>query len=107
MSVVVISGAGQGQGAAEARLLAARGTTVIATDLTEAPAEDLAGALQKSQGSYEAAKVTYDMQLQKSAQDLKFAKDQSGAPITKNANFGNALAYQDPFNARLGLRLSF
>jgi NAD(P)-dependent dehydrogenase (short-subunit alcohol dehydrogenase family) len=44
MSVVVITGAGQGQGAAEARLLAARGTTVIATDLTEAPAEDLAGA---------------------------------------------------------------
>ena len=44
MSVVVITGAGQGQGAAEARLLAARGTTVIATDLTEAPAEDLPGA---------------------------------------------------------------
>jgi len=44
VSVVVITGAGQGQGAAEARLLAARGTTVIATDLTEAPAEDLPGA---------------------------------------------------------------
>ena len=41
MSVVVVTGAGQGQGAAEARLLAARGTTVIAADLTEAPAEDL------------------------------------------------------------------
>lgn len=44
MSVVVITGAGQGQGAAEARLLAARGMTVIAADLGEAPAEDLAGA---------------------------------------------------------------
>jgi 3alpha(or 20beta)-hydroxysteroid dehydrogenase len=29
VSVVVITGAGQGQGAAEARLLAARGATVI------------------------------------------------------------------------------
>jgi 3alpha(or 20beta)-hydroxysteroid dehydrogenase len=44
MSVVVITGAGQGQGAAEARLLAAHGTTVIATDLTATPAEDLPGA---------------------------------------------------------------
>ena len=44
MSVVVITGAGQGQGAAEARLLAALGATVIATDLAEAPAEDLPGA---------------------------------------------------------------
>ena len=44
MSVVVITGAGQGQGAAEARLLAAQGTTVIAVDLGETPAEDLAGA---------------------------------------------------------------
>ena len=44
MSVAVITGAGQGQGAAEARLLAARGATVIATDLQEAPAEDLPGA---------------------------------------------------------------
>jgi NAD(P)-dependent dehydrogenase (short-subunit alcohol dehydrogenase family) len=43
VSVVVVTGAGQGQGAAEARLLAARGTTVIAADLTEAPAEDLPG----------------------------------------------------------------
>ena len=42
--MVVITGAGQGQGAAEARLLAARGTTVIAADLGEAPAEDLRGA---------------------------------------------------------------
>ncbi|HEX3309164.1 MAG TPA: SDR family NAD(P)-dependent oxidoreductase [Streptosporangiaceae bacterium] len=44
MSVVVITGAGQGQGAAEARLLAARGATVIALDRTEEPAEELSGA---------------------------------------------------------------
>jgi 3alpha(or 20beta)-hydroxysteroid dehydrogenase len=41
MSIVVVTGAGQGQGAAEARLLAAHGTTVIAAGLTETPAEDL------------------------------------------------------------------
>ena len=39
MSVVVITGAGQGQGAAEARLLADQGATVIGVDLGEAPAE--------------------------------------------------------------------
>jgi len=44
VSVVVITGAGQGQGAAEARLLAAQGATVIALDLGEAPAEALPGA---------------------------------------------------------------
>jgi len=44
MSVVVVTGAGQGQGAAEARLLASRGATVIAADLMEAAAEDLRGA---------------------------------------------------------------
>lgn len=44
MSVAVITGAGQGQGAAEARLLAARGVTVIALDRTEEPAEELSGA---------------------------------------------------------------
>ena len=44
MSVVVITGAGQGQGAAEARLLAARGATVIAADLGEKSAEELPGA---------------------------------------------------------------
>lgn len=43
MSVVIVTGAGQGQGAAEARLLAARGTTVVAVDRTEAPADDLPG----------------------------------------------------------------
>jgi NAD(P)-dependent dehydrogenase (short-subunit alcohol dehydrogenase family) len=44
MSVVVVTGAGQGQGAAEARRLAARGVTVIAVDLGAEPAEDLAAA---------------------------------------------------------------
>ena len=43
MSVVVITGAGQGQGAAEARLLVGHGATVIAADLTDTPAEDLPG----------------------------------------------------------------
>jgi NAD(P)-dependent dehydrogenase (short-subunit alcohol dehydrogenase family) len=41
--VVVVTGAGQGQGAAEARLLAAQGATVIGLDRTEAPAEHLLG----------------------------------------------------------------
>ena len=40
-------------------------------------------------------------------QDLKFAKTAGGGPITKNPNFGQPLAYQDPFSARLGLRLTF
>jgi hypothetical protein len=40
-------------------------------------------------------------------QDLKFAKNTAGQPLTKNPNFGNALAYQTPFNMRLGLRLTF
>jgi len=42
--VVVVSGGGRGQGAAETRLLAASGAHVTALDLDEAPAEDLAGA---------------------------------------------------------------
>lgn len=41
--VVVVTGAGQGQGAAEARLLAALGATVIGVDLGDAPTEDLPG----------------------------------------------------------------
>jgi len=41
------------------------------------------------------------------SQDLKFAKDYSGAPLTKNPNFGQPIALQMPFNARLGLRLTF
>jgi len=44
VSVVVVTGAGQGQGAAEARRLAARGVTVIAVDLGAESAEDLAAA---------------------------------------------------------------
>ncbi|MGY1691503.1 SDR family NAD(P)-dependent oxidoreductase [Geodermatophilus sp. SYSU D01105] len=41
--VVVVTGAGQGQGAAEARLLAAEGATVVGCDRTPEPAEDLPG----------------------------------------------------------------
>lgn len=41
MTTVVITGAGQGQGAAEARLLAAQGARVIGLDRATAPAEDL------------------------------------------------------------------
>ena len=41
--VVVVTGAGQGQGAAEARLLAAEGATVIGVDLTPTPVEELPG----------------------------------------------------------------
>lgn len=41
--VVVVTGAAQGQGAAEARLLAAEEATVVATDVQPEPAEDLAG----------------------------------------------------------------
>ncbi|SNS45527.1 NAD(P)-dependent dehydrogenase, short-chain alcohol dehydrogenase family [Geodermatophilus saharensis] len=43
-AVVVVTGAAQGQGAAEARLLAAQGAVVVATDVLEHPAEDLGGA---------------------------------------------------------------
>jgi hypothetical protein len=39
--------------------------------------------------------------------DLKFAKNTAGQPLQKNPNFGQPLAYQTPFNARLGLRLTF
>jgi len=41
--IVVVTGAGQGQGAAEARLLAAEGATVIGCDLKPEPAEALPG----------------------------------------------------------------
>ena len=41
--VVVVTGAGQGQGAAEARLLAAEGARVIGCDLKPEPAEELPG----------------------------------------------------------------
>jgi 3alpha(or 20beta)-hydroxysteroid dehydrogenase len=42
--VVVVTGAGQGQGAAEARLLATQGATVIGCDLTDSPAEQWPGS---------------------------------------------------------------
>ena len=42
--VVVVTGAAQGQGAAEARLLAAEGATVVATDVQPEAAEPLPGA---------------------------------------------------------------
>jgi NAD(P)-dependent dehydrogenase (short-subunit alcohol dehydrogenase family) len=42
--VVVVTGAGRGQGAAEARLLAAEGAHVLAVDVSPEPAEDLGGA---------------------------------------------------------------
>ncbi len=41
--VVVVTGAARGQGAAEARLLAAEGATVVGVDVLPAPAEDLPG----------------------------------------------------------------
>lgn len=42
--VVVVTGAGQGQGAAYARLLAGEGATVIGCDLKPEPDEDVGGA---------------------------------------------------------------
>ena len=42
--------------------------------LGELESSDLAGAAQKSQGGLTQAEATYQMQLQKTAQDLKFAK---------------------------------
>jgi HlyD family secretion protein len=42
--------------------------------LGELENQDLAGAAMKSQGGYAQAEVTYQMTVQKSAQDLKFAK---------------------------------
>jgi hypothetical protein len=41
------------------------------------------------------------------ASDLKFAKNIFGQTVTKNANFGQPIAYQQPFYTRLGLRLMF
>jgi hypothetical protein len=39
--------------------------------------------------------------------DLAYAKSFSGAPLAKNPNYGHALAYQQPFHGRFGLRLTF
>ena len=52
-----------------------KGSHVKAGELLgELENQDLTGAAMKSQGGYAQAEVTYQMQLQKSAQDLKFAK---------------------------------
>jgi HlyD family secretion protein len=52
-----------------------RGSHVKAGELLgELENQDLAGAAAKSQGGYAQAEVTYQMTVQKSAQDLKFAK---------------------------------
>jgi HlyD family secretion protein len=52
-----------------------RGAHVKAGQLLgELEDQDLAGAAMKSQGGYAQAEVTYQMTMQKSAQDLKFAK---------------------------------
>ena len=45
--VVVVTGAAQGQGAAQARLLSARGAEVVAVDRQDEPAESLGGALYR------------------------------------------------------------
>jgi hypothetical protein len=39
--------------------------------------------------------------------DLKYAKNASGAPIVVNPNYGRAISYQLPIHGRLGLRLTF
>jgi hypothetical protein len=39
--------------------------------------------------------------------DLKYARNASGAPINKNPNFGQPTAYQMPIYGRMGVRLSF
>src|SRR5579863_4338466 len=52
-----------------------KGSHVKAGELLgELESQDLTGAAEKSQGGLTQAQVTYQMQLQKSAQDLKFAK---------------------------------
>lgn len=39
--------------------------------------------------------------------DLKYAKNSSGAPISKNPNFGQPISFQSPFHGRMALRLLF
>jgi len=53
---------------------------------------------------------TYDLApsiINGTTSDLKFAKNFAGGPLTKNPNYGQTLAYQLPFNGRMGLRLVF
>ena len=38
---------------------------------------------------------------------LKYARNLKGNPIKVNPNYGNAIAYQQPFGAQLGFRLKF
>ena len=49
--VALITGAARGQGAAEARLFAAEGATVVATDVLDEPGEELAAKLRSEGGS--------------------------------------------------------
>jgi len=52
-----------------------KGSHVKAGELLgELESQDLAGTAMKSKGGYTQAEVTYQMQMQKTAQDLKFAK---------------------------------
>lgn len=39
--------------------------------------------------------------------DLKYARNASGAPLSKNSNFGTPTSYQAPIYGRMGLRLFF
>jgi hypothetical protein len=39
--------------------------------------------------------------------DLKYARNAGGAPLSKNTNFGNPTSYQTPISGRMGLRLFF
>jgi hypothetical protein len=71
---------------------------------------DLFNIFNQQTALFEDDNYTYDAAppiANGTAQDLKFAKNTGGQTITKNPNFGQPLAYQTPFNARLGLRLTF
>lgn len=48
--VVLITGAGQGMGASHARVLAAHGARVVVTDMTAAPAEEVAAGIEAGGG---------------------------------------------------------
>jgi Carboxypeptidase regulatory-like domain len=39
--------------------------------------------------------------------DLKYAKNGNGGPLTTNPNYGRAVSYQAPIHGRLGFRLTF
>ena len=39
--------------------------------------------------------------------DLKYAKNLFGTPISKNPNFGQGTVFQQPFHGRIGLRFLF